>query len=365
MVQAHEAVRIFTGEEWLMDHAILVENGIIQSIVPTGEIPADAILTSYISGFVAPAFVDIQIYGAHGSLLAVDTTASCLQKTYEYCKAGGAPWYQPTVATNSYDIFYKCIDAVRDYWQKGGKGVIGLHIEGPWINKAKKGAHIDQFIHSPTIEQAKELLEYGKGVITMITLAPEVCSAEVIDLIQSHGVVVSAGHSNATFEEANEGFQLNIPVATHLYNAMSPLQHRAPGIVGAVLHHESVMSSIVADGYHVDFAAIAIAKKVMQERLFFITDAVTETDKGFYPHKLIGDKYESNGILSGSALTMAKCVKNGVEEAGIELSEALRMASLYPAQVMKLDRKLGKIAPGFKSCFVVMSDNLEVLHTID
>lgn len=365
MIHAHEATRIFTGEEWLMDHAILVQNGIIQNIVPNKEIPSEAIITSYISGFLAPCFIDIQIYGAGGSLLSVDPTPASLQKTYEYCKAGGAPYYQPTVATTSYDVFYKCIDAVKEYWHQGGKGVIGLHIEGPWINKAKKGAHIEEFIHSPTAEQAKALLAYGKGVITMITLAPEVCSSEVIELIQSYGVIISAGHSNATIDEANLGFSKGIKVATHLYNAMSPLQHRAPGIVGAIMNHETVMSSIVADGYHVDFAAISIAKKVMQERLFFITDAVTETNQGYYPHQLQGDKYVSNGILSGSALTMAKCVKNSVEEAGIELSEALRMASLYPAQVMKLDKQLGKIAEGYKASFVIMNDNLEVLQTVD
>ncbi len=213
--------------------------------------------------------------------------------------------------------------------------------------------------------RAKALLEYGKGVITMITLAPEVCSTEVIELIQSYGVIISAGHSNATFEEANKGFAHGIHTATHLYNAMSALQHRAPGITGAVMHHQTVMSSIVPDGYHVDFAAVSIAKKVMQERLFFITDAVTETSEGYYPHQLQGDKYVSNGILSGSALTMAKCVKNGVEEAGIELSEALRMASLYPAKVMKLDKKLGKIAKGYKAAFVVLNDNLEVVQTVD
>ncbi len=143
---------------------------------------------------------------------------------------------------------------------------------------------------------------------------------------------------------------------------MSPLQHRAPGIVGAVMNHSNVLSSIVPDGYHVDFAAISIAKKVMKDRLFFITDAVTETAEGSYPHQLEGDKYVSNGILSGSALTMAKSVKNCVEKAGIELSEALRMASLYPARVVKLDKELGKIAKGYKAEFVLMDDNLEVIE---
>lgn len=360
MIQAHAAEKIFTGEEWITGHAIIVKNEIIHEIVRYDNIPSEANIISYTAGFLAPCFIDIQIYGAFGSLLSVHPTVKTLEKLHEYCKCGGANYFQPTVATNSYQVFYKCIDAVKDYRNKGGQGVIGLHIEGPWINKAKRGAHIEAFIHSPTVAQAKALLEYGKGIITMITLAPEVCSTEVIDLINSYGVIISAGHSNATFDEANDGFNKNINTATHLYNAMSPLQHRAPGMVGAIMNHGSVMSSIVPDGYHVDFAALRIAKKVMKERLFFITDAVTQTNEGPYPHQAEGDKYVSNGILSGSALTMAKSVKNGVEKAGIELSEALRMASLYPAMVMKLDNNLGKIAKGYKAAFVQMDNKLEV-----
>jgi len=364
MLHAHQAVNIFTGEEWLIDSAILEENGTIKAVVPNGHIPSSANVTNYTTGFLAPCFIDLQIYGAYGSLLSVYPTAGTLKKIYEYCSAGGAPYFQPTVATNSYDVFYQCVDAVREYRNGGGKGVIGLHVEGPWINKAKKGAHVEQFIHSPTREEAHALLEYGKGVISMITLAPEICSTEVIELIRSYGVIISAGHSNATFSEANGGFSNGIETATHLFNAMSPLQHRAPGIVGAVLHHDKVRCSIVADGYHVDFPVVSIAKRVMQERLFFITDAVTETAFGDYPHKLVGDKYESEGILSGSALTMAKCVKNGVDEAGIELSEALRMASLYPAQVVGLDQELGRFADGYKAAFVVMNDDLEAMQVV-
>ena len=360
-MQAYAAQNIFTGEEWLTDHAVLVENEIILSVVPAGEIPSNATVTNYSDNMIAPGFIDLQIYGANGFLLAVKPTAEALEAIYQYCKAGGANYFQPTVATNTYEVIYGCIDAVKDYWKKGGKGVIGLHIEGPWISKAKRGAHVEKFIHSPTIQQVTKLLEYGKCAISMITLAPEVCTPEVIQLIQSYGVVVSAGHSNATFQQGIECFNTGITAATHLYNAMSPLLHRAPGMVGAVLHHQIVMSSIVADGFHVDFAAIAIAKKVMQKRLFFITDAVTETTEGYYPHQREGDKYVSNGILSGSALTMAKCVKNGVEKAGIELSEALRMASLYPAQVMKMDHQLGRIAQGFKADLVVLNRELKVV----
>ena len=314
--------------------------------------------------FLLQCFLDLQIYGAKGFLLSVKPTAETILKTYEYCTEGGANYFQPTVATNTYDTIFRCVDAVKDYWNKGGKGVIGLHIEGPWINKARKGAHVEKLIHAPTIQQVKTLLEYGKGVISMITIAPEVCSDEVVDLIRSYNVIVSAGHSNATFQEASEAFNKGIHTATHLFNAMSPLQHRQPGMVGAVMHHNTVRSSIVADGYHVDFPAISIAKKVMHERLFFITDAVTETTEGDYPHELDGERYISNGILSGSALTMAKCVKNGVEKAGIELSEALRMASLYPARVMKLDHKLGRIAKGYKAEFVVLNKQLQVVKQV-
>jgi N-acetylglucosamine-6-phosphate deacetylase len=176
MIQAHLADKVFTGEEWILNHAIITEDDTIQEIVPKESIPSGANIINYTSGFLAPCFIDIQIYGAHGALLSVHPTTETLEKIFDYCKSGGASYFQPTVATNTYEVFYKCIDAVKDYWSNGGKGVIGLHVEGPWINKAKRGAHIEEYIHSPTIEQAKALLEYGKGVITMITIAPEVCS---------------------------------------------------------------------------------------------------------------------------------------------------------------------------------------------
>jgi N-acetylglucosamine-6-phosphate deacetylase len=237
---------------------------------------------------------------------------------------------------------------------------LGFHIEGPWINPAKRGAHIESLIHSPSLQQVQELLSYGKGVIKMITLAPEVCSKEVIDLILSHNIILSAGHSNATYKEAMNGFANGINTVTHLYNAMSPLQHRQPGLVGAAFDHTHVMASIIPDGHHVDYAAIRIAKQIMGKRLFVITDAVTETDKGYYPHKPAGDKYESGGILSGSALTMNKAVKNLVDHCRIELDEALRMCSQYPAKVLGMENGLGKIENGYKANMVVMNEKMEV-----
>ena len=358
------ADKIFTGEEWLTGKAIIVEQDLIAEIIDEAAVPVDAFVIRYDGCFIAPAFIDLQIYGAHGSLLAVEPSPATLYKMYEYCLAGGATHFQPTVATNSYEVIYACIDAVKAYWQTGGKGVLGLHIEGPWINAKRKGAHVKSFIHSPTIQQVKELLEYGKEAISMITLAPEVCAGEIVELIQSSGVIVSAGHSDATFEQATGFFNQNISLATHLYNAMSPLHHRAPGMVGAILNHPKVSASIVADGYHVDFAAISIAKNILKDRLFYITDAVTETKTGYYQHRFVAEKYEADGILSGSALTMAKAVRNGVDFAGIELEESLKMASLYPARVMGLDHELGFIKKGYKTALVVLDDAFHVVQKL-
>lgn len=355
--QIYSSEKLFTGTEWLLNHAIVVLDNKIVDMMPVTSIQTT---TAKHFPIIAPAFIDIQIYGAYDKLLAVYPDADALHKLYAYCSGGGASHFQPTVATNSYDVFYKSIDAVKAYWNGGGKGCIGLHIEGPWIHPQKKGAHMESFIHSPTEEAAKELLEYGKGVITMITLAPEVCSKKVIELVRSYGVIISAGHSNASYEEAMAAFDSGIPAATHLYNAMSPLQHRAPGMVGAVFNHPKVMASIVPDGYHVDFAAIQIAKKIMKERLFVITDAVTETNSGPYAHRLVGDKYESNGILSGSALTMGKSLRNLIFKVGIEPAEALRMVSLYPAQVMNKTGLSGKIEKGDTANLVFLNENFDV-----
>ena len=361
---AYSAEKIFTGHDWLNNHSILVEDGTIREVMPTDMLPFDIDEVQFEWNMMVPAFIDLQIYGAGSKLFAMFPEADALARLQQHCFKGGTHYCMPTVATNEYEVFYKCIDAVKAYWTNGGTGILGLHIEGPWINVAKRGAHLASLIHAPTMEQAKHLLDYGKGIIKMITLAPEVCSQQVIDLVQSYGVVVSAGHTNATFTEATHAFNKGIPVATHLYNAMSPLQHRQPGMVGAVMHHPHAMASIITDGHHVDFEAIAIAKKIMGNRLFMITDAVTETENGPYPHMLNGDKFVSEGILSGSAITMLKGVQNCVQKVGISLEEALRMASLYPAKVIGLQNQLGSIARGHKADFLVLNERLELVNQV-
>ena len=356
--KAYIANLIFTGEEWLHDHAVIVADGIVTDLVPVTVLDPLIESVNFGNSVLAPAFIDLQIYGAYKKLFAVYPDTDSLKLLNNYSNSGGAAFCMPTIATNQPHTLHKCIDAIRQYWQQGGEGILGLHVEGPWINPLKKGAHIESFIHSPSIKEVKALLDYGKGVLKIITLAPEVCSKEVIELIHSSDIKIFAGHSNATYEEAMQSFDNGVTAVTHLYNAMSALQHRSPGLVGATLDHKIIMASIIADGFHVDYAAIRIAKKIMQQRLFAITDAVTETSEGYYQHQPDGDKYMADNILSGSALTMYKALQNLVKHVGIETGEALRMCSLYPAQVMQMDDKLGRIAKGYQAQMILLPEHL-------
>ena len=359
------AREIFTGHEIQTDKAVLVREGKITGIVPKEEIPA-GYRRQELSGYMlAPAFMDLQIYGGNGKLFSAELTTDALDAVYEYCLQGGCTQFLITMATNSIDKFLQGMEAVKNYKAGGGKGLLGIHLEGPYINPVKKGAHIPKFIKKPTLEEIQLLLEKGKGVFRMMTLAPEQCDRECIELLQLNKVVVSAGHSNASYEEGINGFYQGIPAATHLFNAMSPLQGRAPGMVGAVYDHGDVMSSIVCDGIHVDYASVRISKKILQQRLFFITDAVAEVQYGEYSHVFKEDHYTlPDGTLSGSALTMLQAVKNGVEKAGIPLPEALRMASLYPSILMGLDKEYGSIRTGARADFVLLDEQLNLLQVI-
>ena len=364
-MRAYVNGKIFTGEKMLLDHCVLAENGKIIDLVESNAVPAHIATTDLHGNLLAPAFIDLQIYGGNGHLFGEFPSAEALKATYEYCLSGGATQFLPTVATNSEAVMFAAIDAVREYWRHGGHGVLGLHLEGPYINPVKRGAHIHEFIQQPTLDGVEKLLLYGEGVIKMMTLAPEVCPDEVLDFLLQQDIILSAGHTNANFRQAMSAFEKGMKTATHLFNAMSALQHREPGMVGAIFDHPDVRVSMVADGHHVDFPVIRLAKKLLSERLFLITDAVTESLSGRYSHRLQGDKYViADGTLSGSALTMIQAVRNCVHHVGIPLEEALRMASLYPAQIIGLDRELGRIEPGFAENFVVLNDQGSLVSVI-
>ena len=361
MRKAYTNGTIYTGKGVERNGTILTNGGIIEKIDNKAVSPEYQVID--LQGLnIAPSFIDLQIYGGDKKMFSSELSIESLQASYNYCKRGGANHFMITMATNTIEKFLKGIEVVRAYWTGGGKGLLGLHLEGPYINPVKKGAHIAACIKRPTIKEVSMLLEKGRDVVKMMTLAPEQCDEAVIELLIREGIIVSAGHTNATYEEGKNAFAKGIPAATHLFNAMSPFLHRAPGMVGAIYDHSSVMSSVVTDGVHVDFAAIRISKQVMKERLFFITDAVAEVLTGEYQHIFKGDRYTlPDGTLSGSSLTMMQSVINGVREVGIELEEALRMASTYPARLLGGNYKLGLIASGYEASFVIFDNEMNVV----
>ena len=364
MKQVFTNATIYTGREILSNSAILVDDGVIVGFVYDTDIPDDYELKDLRGNNIAPAFIDLQIYGGNGHLFSADPSIEAIDATYKYCLQGGASKFLITAATNSAEVFSKSISVAKQYLSEGGKGMPGLHIEGPWINPEKRGAHILEYIHKPTLDEAKRLIDEAEGIVKIITLAPEMVDEEIIEYLQSNGIIVSAGHSNATFKQAMKGFE-KINIVTHLFNAMSQFQSREPGMVGAIYDHPSVCCSLVADGVHVDFNAIRISKRILGERIWLITDAVAETSTGPYQHVFKNDRYTlPNGTLSGSALTMMKAVKNCVEHAGIDIEEALRMGSLYPAKVLGIDNKTGLIERNYEASFVVFDNGMNVIDVI-
>lgn len=355
---------IFTGSEFLNGKALLINGDRIVAVTDETMMTADAERYDLAGNSIAPAFIDLQLYGGNGKLFSQELTAAALQSTDDYCVSGGCSRFLITLATNSIAVFLQGIDVVKTFLnENSGSGLLGVHLEGPYINPVKRGAHLPEHIKQPTVDELKLLLDKAEGVVKMMTLAPEQCSDEVVQLLIDNNVIVSAGHSNATYKQATNGFNKGITAATHLFNAMSPFQGREPGMVGAIYDHATVHSSIVCDGFHTSWEAVRISKKIMQERLFLITDAVTETKEGAYQHLLKDGRYVlPDGTLSGSALTMMKAVNNCVQQAGISFDEALRMSSLYPARVIGRDHLLGKLAEGYCADMVILSPQQEVLQ---
>ncbi|WPQ64471.1 N-acetylglucosamine-6-phosphate deacetylase [Chitinophaga sancti] len=359
MLNAYSNCRIFTGDNWLEDHVVLSENGRIIDIVSQKTIPAHATIHDLNGADLVPAFIDLQIYGGNGRYFPALPDVESIKATYEYCKAGGAAYFMITIPTQSPEIILQSIAAVKEYWEQGGEGCLGLHLEGPYISPEKNGAHLLKYIKAPTSDDIDWILAHGAGIVKMMTVAPERCAPALIDRLQEAGVLVSAGHSNGTYQQLYQSFDNGITTCTHLFNAMSQLQSRAPGMVGAIYDHPHVHASVVADGIHVDFNTIRISKKIMGNRLFLITDAVAGSDGedyGFHWNAESGRYEDANGTLSGSALTMLEAVQNCIAQVGIAPQEALRMAAAYPAVVAGLSQELGRIAPGFRTAMLALDE---------
>jgi N-acetylglucosamine-6-phosphate deacetylase len=355
---AISAKTIYNNQEIYKDQILLIEDGMITDLsgkeIPIGFKRLEA-------NIVCPGFLDLQIYGAGKTLFSADLSHESLEEMETVLVKQGCTGFLATLATNADDVFLKAIETAKSYQPKVGN-FLGLHLEGPFINLLKKGAHIEKYVKVATKQYVEEIIQKSEGIVKMMTLAPELQSEEIIDLLNEAGIIISAGHSMATFSEA-QSFFYKIPAATHLFNAMPPLQHRNPGLVAAIFD-KIPYTSIVADGVHVHFEMIKLAKKLLGNRLFLITDAVTACEKGPYQHVFDGDRYVMpDGTLSGSALTMLRAVKNCIDHIDIPIEEALRMANSYPANLLRKE-KLGTIKVRDSANLLLLDKDLNKLNIL-
>ncbi len=320
---------IYNNQKIYKNRTVLVEEGILTAL-DAREIPDGFKILN--ADIVCPGFLDLQIYGAGKSLFSADLSHESLLEMETALIKQGCTGFLATLATNSDEVFFKAIAVAKTYQPKIGN-FLGLHLEGPFINPEKRGAHIKEYVKKATTESIKRIISEADGMVKMITIAPELQAEEVIDLLNDAGIILSAGHSMATFQEAIAFFD-KIPAATHLYNAMPTLHHREPGLVAAIFSKKP-FTSIVADGIHVDFEMVKLAKSLLADHLFLITDAVTPCLNGPYQHVLNKNHYTMpDGTLSGSALSMLQAVRNCVTKASIPLDEAIRMGTNYPSTLI-------------------------------
>ncbi|HKG06236.1 MAG TPA: N-acetylglucosamine-6-phosphate deacetylase [Pedobacter sp.] len=351
--------KFFDGNELLTGLTLFIENGRISKI------SGDQILDGYYvidacGAYINSGFVDLQIYGSGGNLFSAYPEAITLRQMDLDLISKGTTGFLACVATNSDEVVWQCVDAAKAYRDEA-VGFLGLHLEGPYLNTKRRGAHVAAYIRKAGLDEVKKLLEHADGTIKMMTVAAELQDDEVIRYLLDQGIVLSLGHSDASFAEATRAYDMGFKSTTHLFNAMPSIHHRAPNLAVAAYNHPKAMASIIADGSHVDFEMIRFSQKVMGERLFLITDAVTACNTGPYQHQLSGEKFITpDGTLSGSNITLLQAVRNCVDHCGISLPNALKMASLYPSRLMEMPGRTGSITVGSRANLVLLSDDLKL-----
>jgi len=356
--------RVYTGDQLLLAHDVLVESSTIQAVIPQMQRPAPIVQVDGQGLNVCPGLVDLQLYGGGDSAFGLAPSRAALQQLRQHTLRNGTTSFLPTVPTNAPVVVDHALAVVKEALPTM-PGLLGLHLEGPYISLHKRGVHPAGYVQVPTLAGLAALLDQGRGVLRMLTLAPEVLGPAERAVLQAAGIVLSAGHSNASYEQGMQAFANGFTAATHLFNAMSPLTSRAPGLVGAVYDDAAVRASIVVDGRHCAYASVRISQRLLGARLFLISDASAATGPApyrFYPQ----DDYfvDAEGTLAGSGLTLLQAVRNCVRHVGIPLAESLRMASLYPAQVLGADHYLGRIAPGYHADLCLFDEEFQVQATV-
>jgi N-acetylglucosamine-6-phosphate deacetylase len=371
-IEALYNARILLDDGFVEGRAVLIEDGRILALLPERDARARAAHPCDLGGaLLLPGFIDTQVNGGGGVLFNDAPDIGSIRAIGAAHRRFGTTSFLPTLISDDLQVLARAIGAVDQAITAGVPGVIGIHIEGPFISETRKGAH--DAAHIRELEPAHvALLSSLRRGCTLVTLAPEHTTVETIAMLAKAGVVVAAGHSNASYAEIRNALDHGLSGFTHLFNAMSPLQSRAPGVVGAALHDQQSWCGIIVDGWHVDPVVLQIATKAKRlDRFMLVTDAMPIVGSEASEFQLQGRRIlvrdgqcvDEQGTLSGSALDMAAAVRNSVHMLGLSLEDAIRMASTYPAQFLGLDRELGHIRPGYRANLVSMNDSLKVLDT--
>ncbi|MBN6151715.1 N-acetylglucosamine-6-phosphate deacetylase [Xanthomonas sp. AmX2] len=365
--------RVLGEDGFLEGVSVLIEDGRIAAVVDDGDarVAAATAQLDLDGGILLPGFIDLQVNGGGGVLFNNRTDVDALRRIGQAHRRYGTTGYLPTLISDDLEVMRAAIAATRQAIADGVPGVLGIHLEGPYLAPARKGTHnVDKF-RVPDAGEIELATSLDNGA-TVITLAPERVPLDSIRALAGRGAHVFAGHTAASYEEARAGLDAGIRGFTHLYNAMSPLQGRDPGAVGAALEDREAWCGIIVDGVHVHPASLRVALAAKPRgKLFLVTDAMPPVGADDPSYELYGEIItnvdgvvrNATGVLAGSALDMASAVRNTVRWLGVALDEAARMASLYPAQCLGLDERYGRIAAGYQADLVLLDDALQVQRT--
>lgn len=363
--------RVLTEAGVVDGKVVLIESGVIAGVVDTGAVPAGAQTRDLAGGLLVPGYIDTQVNGGGGVLFNDSPTPEAIAAIGAAHRAYGTTGFLPTLISDDLSVVDQAMRATEKAIEQGVPGVLGVHIEGPFLSPKRKGIH-DEGKFRVIDEEALDLLTSLKVGKTLVTLAPERTTPEMIQRLAEAGVRVAAGHTNALYGTMRQALDHGLTGFTHLFNAMSPLTSREPGAVGAALESQTAWAGIIVDGRHVDPVTLKIALRTRPlDRFMLVTDAmptVGMTDKRFVlqGREIVvrdGVCVDENGTLAGSDLDMAGAVRNAVAMLGLPLADVVMMASAAPAAFLGLEGQRGSIAPGFAADFCLLDDALNVTAT--
>lgn len=351
---------VLTERGFERDVCVLVEEGFIVAVLH-GEPPAGEAIDLQ-GGYLVPGFIDAQVNGGGGVLFNNDTSVDAINAIGRAHRRFGTTGFLPTLISDDAAVMQRAITATRDAIEQGVPGVLGIHLEGPYLAPARKGTHDDAKFRVPDADEIAMATSLDNG-ISLLTLAPERVPTESIRAIVQRGGIVTAGHTAGSYDEIRAGIDAGITGFTHLYNAMTPLQGREPGAVGAALEDHACWCGVIVDGVHVHPASLRVALKAKPRgRVFLVTDAMPMVGGDDPSFDLYGETItaidgvvrNAAGALAGSALDMASAVRNSVHLLGLPLDEACRMAAQYPAEFLGIGGTHGRIAAGYRADLVLL-----------